>query len=268
MSTNNAQQPVRQVKTIKHIVRLDSEQLFNYLGEEGGKSRGALERIGSLLRMLAKDESLSLAVNQWLASVFDEANKEVDMLLAQKEKLEENVDMSMFEVHIPDTYVFNIEVAHPSVWKLIKLIQRIDIELNSVENFWLAGEIDDVELNQAKMQALAIARRVIHKIFAATSPGKRDDGGQFSPMKFINIMRQVKGMPDIELKIKAKEQEIRDAKKEKALALEVKQKTKVKPKAKTKVKPKAKTKSKVKPKANVEPLAVESKVVNIDAEVA
>lgn len=59
--------------------------MYNYLGEDGGKSQGALERVGSLLRMLAKEENLGNAVKNWLDDVFEAADQEVQMLLAQKE---------------------------------------------------------------------------------------------------------------------------------------------------------------------------------------
>lgn len=248
--TNNTQEnsaPVKKlVKSIQHTLNLDSEQLFLYLQEEGGKSTGALERIGSLLRMLAKEEDLSGAVGKWMESIFDEANEDVDKLLTQKDSLMEKVDMSVFTISVPDSYFFNFEIAHPSVWKLINLIGRIDGELNDIENIWLAGEISDIQLFQAKTQALAILRRTIHKIFSATSPGKRE-GGRFSPLKFIGIMRQVKGMPEIV--VKPIEQQEKPVKEVVAKEKPVKEKPAKEKPAKEKSAKKAQVKETIKPEA-------------------
>ena len=184
------------VKAITYKLKLNSEQLFQFLEKEGGKSVGALERVGSLFRMLTKEEGLTESVQKWINEIFTEAEEELGALLAQKEEVANLCDMSAFEVSTPDLE-FDVVITHPSIWKLINLIKQIDNELSEMENMYLAGFVENAELDQAKMQSLAIVRRVIHKIFKGTAPGKRE-GGPFSPIKFVLILKQVRNMDNID----------------------------------------------------------------------
>jgi hypothetical protein len=188
------------VKTMHYTLKLNSEQLFSYLKLEGGKSVGALERIGSLLRMLSKEPEMSASLNEWFTGVFDHAAKEMKTLVAQKQVFAEMLEMEVPNIEIPDSFVFDIEITHPAMWQLINLLKKIDAELDDMEGMWMLGAVTDVELHQARNQALSIVRRTIHKIFEMTSPGKRAEGGKFSPIKFLSIVRKEKGMPsrDIE----------------------------------------------------------------------
>ena len=188
------QRPIT-VKTINHTLKLNSSMLVDYLEYEGDKSIGALSRVGSLLRMLQKEQTLSATLQVWFDGVFNEAEKEIVDLVAQKKVFLEGMEIDMPTANIPDNFKYEINITHPSIWKFIRLLEKVDSQLDEMEVMWLSGAVTDDELSHVRNQALAIIRRTIHKIFEGTSPGKRD-GAKFSPVKFINVIRNEKGVPE------------------------------------------------------------------------
>ncbi|MBW8191382.1 hypothetical protein K0504_10060 [Neiella marina] len=179
---------IRRRKVMQVNLKLASEQLYLFMRKEGSVTLGAFERIGSLIKMLANNPPLQQQLTAWVDALFEEENKELVKMQAQKDVLAKSLTVDLPPVSVPDSYQIDIEVAHPIYWRFIELIQALDGLLDEVEVLWLAGVADDDNLESARRQAITIIRRTSMKIFTVTAPGKRE-GGKFDPSKFIAALK-------------------------------------------------------------------------------
>lgn len=183
----------KNAKIMLYTIQFRSKNLFEYMNEDGGKAIGALTRIGSLLLMVSKDEKLNGPLSNWFDSIFISTEQEIEKIESQKNVFAQMLEFDMPPMHIPKEYVYEVEIHHPTAWKLINLIKKVDVVLDEMEALWFAGVVTQPELDQAKTQSLAVIRKTIQSIFEVTAPGKRE-GGPFSPQRFIQVMRANSGI--------------------------------------------------------------------------
>tara|TARA_R110002051_G_scaffold6931_2_gene32742 strand:- start:1348 stop:2046 length:699 start_codon:yes stop_codon:yes gene_type:complete len=177
-------------KTIVSPVNLQSHTVHSYLESEGERLISSYSRIGSLLLLTSSELELNAKITAWQSELLNLLTSEAVKLSIQKKKYTEELpNYKELEVLTPDTFVFDVSISHPCLWALIDAIKKIDSEANEIENLWLAGFIDDEARYICRNRIVNILRSFNSRIERATSPGKNRNGGRFTSVQLIQMLR-------------------------------------------------------------------------------
>lgn len=177
-------------KTIVSSINLQSHIVHSFLDSEGERLITSYSRIGSLLLLTSSELELHGKISVWQSELLDLLKGEAVKLSVQRNKYTEELpNYEELAVLTPDTFVFEASISHPCLWALIDAIKKIDSEASEIENLWLAGFIDDEARYICRNRVVNILRSFNSRIERATSPGKNRNGGRFTAVQLIQMLR-------------------------------------------------------------------------------
>lgn len=177
-------------KTIEHKISFESHTVYSFWKNEGDRLRNTYERLGSLLMLTTTEPDIYGKVASWEAQLLNWLNTECNKLKEQKDAFVSNAGLEEVPaVETPSSYSETIQICYPSIWKLMKAIKEIDLQISEVENLWIVGVVDDLARHQTSNRVVNILRKFKAKIENATSPGRGRDGGRFKAPQLISLIR-------------------------------------------------------------------------------
>lgn len=177
-------------KTIEHKINFESHTVYSFWKNEGDRLRNTYERLGSLLMLTTTEPEIYGKVASWETMLLDWLASECKKLKEQKDAFVSNAGLEEVPaVETPSSYSENIQICYPSIWKLMKAIKEIDLQISEVENLWIAGVVDDLARHQTSNRVVNILRKFKAKIENATSPGRGREGGRFKAPQLISLIR-------------------------------------------------------------------------------
>ncbi|HHK9779939.1 TPA: hypothetical protein ACQZIZ_005433 [Klebsiella pneumoniae] len=120
--------------------------------------------IYNIFRLVAGDQATSTKVQKWLSGVYDELSGNVNTF---KEQIDKNVarlplDDSSFEGF--DYGEFEIRWNHPMTYKLLDIIQTINVLTRQAHQLWLYGQISQQVHDRIILQLLSSLRVAMDNI--------------------------------------------------------------------------------------------------------
>ena len=120
--------------------------------------------IYNIFRLVEGDQATSTKVQKWLSGVYDELSGNVNTF---KEQIDKNVarlplDDSSFEGF--DYGEFEIRWNHPMTYKLLDIIQTINVLTRQAHQLWLYGQISQQVHDRITLQLLSSLRVAMDNI--------------------------------------------------------------------------------------------------------
>lgn len=120
--------------------------------------------IYNIFRLVEGDQATSTKVQKWLSGVYDELSGNVNTF---KEQIDKNVarlplDDSSFEGF--DYGEFEIRWNHPMTYKLLDIIQTINVLTRQAHQLWLYGQISQQVHDRIILQLLSLLRVAMDNI--------------------------------------------------------------------------------------------------------
>lgn len=176
-------------KALPYVVKIQSDAMLRYLSRNGGAAAGAFQRVAGLIQLTANDNEVRSRLDSWFESVMNVATERANALSHQQEKYSESMVVKMSRPVIPENYKYEIEITHPIFWQFIGLVEMVDSVLAEVEFLWLAGQLEDVHLENAAGQAVNTIKDMVNRIYYVTNASRNRKGGLYSPQAYKELMK-------------------------------------------------------------------------------
>lgn len=179
----------RRVLNLK--MKVKSEAMFLALRDNALSTlNNSMYRIGELYKLAERHYSRDILnqVNDWyIKNIINDVSAYSEQLKELSENLSNEVQFELGEMATPNMEI-TFEVIHNSLPELIKQLQIIDRQLESIEVDVLcgAGELDTIQ--QVKKHLKHQLDLISSKIFRVTTPGKRN-GGPFNARYYLDQIR-------------------------------------------------------------------------------
>lgn len=178
-------------KTLKLPLQYKSNIMHEYIQMNQSKMLDAYERLAALLRLVSTAPDLHAHVKYWIGKNVEIADAQLTELATQRQLILEQVgDIAVPQIVVPESYKTEFEASHPIANTMVATLQKVDAELDECEKLYLSNLIDDLEYRQLFNQATGVIRGMVDRIFKATTPGKRQDGGRFNPAQLAAWLRE------------------------------------------------------------------------------
>lgn len=173
----------------------ESAILHDYMERYEGLLVTMFERLGGLLQLIKRDQTLLEMVRLWHRTSLGIANAQLAELQVRREALEMQLDEDVEIPHLEYPANWNLEfvVTHPIAHDLVKLVKGVNEEIKANEALFFAGAVTDEYLERVKNETVSILSGVSDRIAKATSPGKRVAKGSeqkvYSAIELANYIR-------------------------------------------------------------------------------
>lgn len=161
----------------------------DFLRNTGVYMLGAFERIGGLLKMLAKDPSLLNQVKNWHENSISIAQDQLTQISVTRESIAAQFEGELVEIQIPASYKKEFVVSHPVAHTMKAMLQMIDEELSLVYQLYMAGAVEESQYQEITDKAVSVIRGVCDRIYKGTSPGKNRDSGNYTHKELVNWLK-------------------------------------------------------------------------------
>ncbi|EGQ7973665.1 hypothetical protein I7Z51_002590 [Vibrio parahaemolyticus] len=176
-------------KSVPYTLQVQSNAMLDYMSRNGGAAAGAFQRVAGLIQFTANDAVVRERLDTWFESVIENASERANALSVQQEKYSEGVVMNVPRPKVPDNYKYVVEITHPIFWKLIGLVEMIDVVMGEIEFLWLSGQLEDVHLQNAQGQAINTIRTMVNRIYYVTNASRNRKGGLYNPEAYNELMQ-------------------------------------------------------------------------------
>lgn len=149
--------------------------------------------IYNIFRLVEGDQATNTKVQKWLLGVYDELSSNVNTF---KEQIDKNVvklpiDGSSFEGFDYDE--FDIRWNHPLTYKLLDIIQTINIMTRQAHQLWLYGQITQQVHDRIILQLLSSLRVSMDNISKILNAENRVNG-KYDALPFIQSIKKFKSV--------------------------------------------------------------------------
>ena len=149
--------------------------------------------IYNIFRLVEGDQATSTKVQKWLSGVYDDLSGNVNTF---KEQIDKNVaklplDDSSFEGF--DYGEFEIRWNHPLTYKLLDIIQTINILTRQAHQLWLYGQISQQVHDRIILQLLSSLRVAMDNITKILNAENRVNG-KYDALPFIQSIKRFKSV--------------------------------------------------------------------------
>ncbi|WP_412465375.1 conjugative transfer protein MobI(A/C) [Klebsiella pneumoniae] len=149
--------------------------------------------IYNIFRLVEGDQATSTKVQKWLSGVYDELSGNVNTF---KEQIDKNVarlplDDSSFEGF--DYGEFEIRWNHPMTYKLLDIIQTINVLTRQAHQLWLYGQISQQVHDRIILQLLSSLRVAMDNITKILNAENRVNG-KYDALPFIQSIKRFKSV--------------------------------------------------------------------------
>ncbi|WP_154909736.1 hypothetical protein [Klebsiella grimontii] len=149
--------------------------------------------IYNIFRLVEGDQATSAKVQKWLSGVYDELSDNVNTF---KEQIDKNVarlplDDSSFEGF--DYGEFEIRWNHPMTYKLLDIIQTINVLTRQAHQLWLYGQISQQVHDRIILQLLSSLRVAMDNITKILNAENRVNG-KYDALPFIQSIKRFKSV--------------------------------------------------------------------------
>ncbi|HBT2371860.1 TPA: hypothetical protein MA478_004685 [Klebsiella pneumoniae subsp. pneumoniae] len=149
--------------------------------------------IYNIFRLVEGDQATSTKVQKWLSGVYDELSDNVNTF---KEQIDKNVarlplDDSSFEGF--DYGEFEIRWNHPMTYKLLDIIQTINVLTRQAHQLWLYGQISQQVHDRIILQLLSSLRVAMDNITKILNAENRVNG-KYDALPFIQSIKRFKSV--------------------------------------------------------------------------
>ncbi|WP_369907042.1 hypothetical protein AB8Z69_27360 (plasmid) [Klebsiella pneumoniae subsp. pneumoniae] len=149
--------------------------------------------IYNIFRLVEGDQATSTKVQKWLSGVYDELSGNVNTF---KEQIDKNVtrlplDDSSFEGF--DYGEFEIRWNHPLTYKLLDIIQTINVLTRQAHQLWLYGQISQQVHDRIILQLLSSLRVAMDNITKILNADNRVNG-KYDALPFIQSIKRFKSV--------------------------------------------------------------------------
>ncbi|UYB60183.1 hypothetical protein N6B35_28780 (plasmid) [Klebsiella michiganensis] len=149
--------------------------------------------IYNIFRLAEGDQATSSKVQKWLSGVYDELSGNVYTF---KEQIDKNVarlplDDSSFEGF--DYGEFEIRWNHPLTYKLLDIIQTINVLTRQAHQLWLYGQISQQVHDRIILQLLSSLRVAMDNITKILNADNRVNG-KYDALPFIQSIKRFKSV--------------------------------------------------------------------------
>lgn len=149
--------------------------------------------IYNIFRLVEGDQATSTKVQKWLSGVYDELSGNVNNF---KEQIDKNVarvplDDSSFEGF--DYGEFEIRWNHPMTYKLLDIIQTINVLTRQAHQLWLYGQISQQVHDRIILQLLSSLRVAMDNITKILNAENRVNG-KYDALPFIQSIKRFKSV--------------------------------------------------------------------------
>ncbi|HHL0120341.1 TPA: hypothetical protein ACQZLP_005658 [Klebsiella variicola subsp. variicola] len=149
--------------------------------------------IYNIFRLVEGDQVTSTKVQKWLSGVYDDLSGNVNTF---KEQIDKNVaklplDDSSFEGF--DYGEFEIRWNHPLTYKLLDIIQTINVLTRQAHQLWLYGLISQQVHDRINLQLLSSLRVAMDNITKILNAENRVNG-KYDALPFIQSIKRFKSV--------------------------------------------------------------------------
>ena len=149
--------------------------------------------IYNIFRLVEGDQATSTKVQKWLSGVYDELSGNVNTF---KEQIDKNVTRlplgdSSFEGF--DYGEFEIRWNHPLTYKLLDIIQTINVLTRQAHQLWLYGQISQQVHDRIILQLLSSLRVAMDNITKILNADNRVNG-KYDALPFIQSIKRFKSV--------------------------------------------------------------------------
>lgn len=149
--------------------------------------------IYNLFRLVESDQATTTKVNKWLNGVYDELSVNVN---AFKEQIDKNIALIPVEESSFDGYdyeEFEIRWNHPLTWKLLDIIQTINVMTRQANQLWLYGKVTQQVHSRIVLQLFGSLRVAMDNITKILDADNRVDG-KYDALPFIQNIKRFKSV--------------------------------------------------------------------------
>ncbi|MDH1472665.1 hypothetical protein [Shewanella sp. GD03713] len=183
-------------KSLPYTLKVQSDTMLRYMTRNGGAAAGAFQRVAGLIQFTANDAEVRERLDLWFEGVMGVASERASALSSQQEKYTEGMVVNVTRPKVPDNYQYTVEITHPIFWQFIGLVEMIDNVMAEIEFLWLAGQLEDVHLQNASGQAVNTIKDMVNRIYYVTNASRTRKGGLYSPQAYKELMQALtKGDP-------------------------------------------------------------------------
>ncbi|MDF4421723.1 hypothetical protein [Vibrio parahaemolyticus] len=183
-------------KSLPYTLKVQSDAMLRYMNRNGGAAAGAFQRVAGLIQFTANEAEVRERLDSWFEGVMSVASERANALSAQQEKYAEGMVVNVSRPKVPENYQYTVEITHPIFWQFIGLVEMIDGVMAEIEFLWLAGQLEDVHLQNASGQAVNTIKDMVNRIYYVTNASRNRKGGLYSPQAYKELMQALtKGEP-------------------------------------------------------------------------
>ncbi|EPT9102740.1 hypothetical protein ACVTI2_005167 [Klebsiella oxytoca] len=174
-----------------------SSDFYNHFHE---KNRACLRQfnaisnaIYNIFRLVEGDQATSTKVQKWLSGVYDELSGNVN---TYKDQIDKNVSKLPIEDSSFDGFdyeEFEIRWNHPLTYKLLNIIQTINVLTRQAHQLWLYGQISQQIHDRIILQLLSSLRVAMDSISKILNAENRVNG-KYDALPFIQSIKRFKSV--------------------------------------------------------------------------
>lgn len=180
-------------KAIQTVINLKSATIAERVVSTMERFKVSTSRVAGLYVLTTSNTEIRDRLESWFSGEIAEVERRCELLnkMRELEVQELGGKAANYDILTPELYSVNIEVEHPVFWRVINAIKSIDTATSSIENMWLAGEVDDKTNQHARGVAFRAYTHFLGRLrYVATKSANRA-GGIYDLAEYEEIMATI-----------------------------------------------------------------------------